>query len=147
MNLSLRKCAVALLITTASQTAFAEDRHTVSRYTSISTVATEGQANPLATVVSFSFPPTVKTVGQAINYTLAQTGFSLAELSDLPEQTKYMLTLPLPSIQRNFTYVSVRSALQALSGDAFLLLVDPIRRVISYVPVLHADEAIGGGTN
>lgn len=131
---------IALLAATASQSLIAEDRHTISRYTSISTKASEGQANPLATVVSFSFPPTVKTVGQAINYTLAQTGYHLANPGALPEQTKYMLTLPLPSIQRNFSYVSVRSVLQTLSGDAFLLLVDPLRRVVSYVPLLHAEE-------
>jgi conjugative transfer region protein (TIGR03748 family) len=123
----------------------AEDnnRHSISRYTSISTTPELRQSNPLLTVVSFSFPPTVTTVGQAVTYTIEQTGYTLVDAERLPEQAKIMLALQLPSIQRKFSYVTVQSALRALAGDAFVLLVDPIRRQISYAPIL--DAGVGGG--
>jgi len=130
---------IAQGVTAATQ----EDRYAISRYTTIDTTPEVRQSNPLLTVVSFSFPPTVETVGQAINYTIQQTGYTLAEMSNLPESTKVMLTLPLPSVQRKFSYVTVQAALKTLAGDAFLLLVDPVHRVVTFVPLLHdADPSI-----
>ena len=129
--------ATTLICCATNSVNAAEDRHTVSRYVSISTTPELRQSNPLLTVITLTYPPTVTTVGQAVTYTLEQTGYTLADAEKLPEQTKIMLALQLPSIQRRFQYVSVQAALKALCGDAFVLLVDPIRRQISYVPVLQ----------
>ena len=63
------------------------------------------------------------------------------------QQTKIMLALQLPSIQRKFSYVTVQSALRALAGDAFILLVDPVRRQISFAPILQTGDADNGMTN
>lgn len=126
----------------ATNCAMAEQgKHMLSRYTSINTAPSRDQSNPLLTVVSFAFPPSVKTVGQAINYTLEQTGYSLVDASDMPEQAKIMMTLPLPNVQRKFQYVEVKSALASLAGDAFRMLVDPIRRQITFVPVFQSGES------
>lgn len=62
-------------------------------------------------------------------------------VSELPEQTKTMLTLPLPNVQRKFQYVEVRNALSSLAGDAFRLLVDPVTRQITFVPVFQNGES------
>lgn len=134
--------AVAIMVGMAHGVvaAASADRYTISRYTTIDTTPELRQSNPLLTVVSYSFPPTVVTVGQAINYTIEQTGYTLASMTNLPESTKVMLTLPLPSVQRKFSYVTVQSALKTLAGDAFILLVDPIHRVITFVPFLHDDD-------
>lgn len=130
---------IAQGVTAATQ----EDRYAISRYTTIDTTPEVRQSNPLLTVVSFSFPPTVETVGQAINYTIQQTGYTLAEMSNLPESTKVMLTLPLPSVQRKILIRHGQAALKTLAGDAFLLLVDPVHRVVTFVPLLHdADPSI-----
>lgn len=134
---------LSLILMCASIYAHADqdERFMVSRYTSIKTAPSSEQSNPLLTVVSFSFPPAVQTVGQAITYTLEQTGYTIVDASDLPEQAKIMMSLPLPNIQRRFQYVSVKNALAALAGDAFMLLVDPIRRQISFVPVFNPATA------
>lgn len=140
---ALTVATIWMMIAQGATAATPEDRYAISRYTTINTTPEVRQSNPLLTVVSFSFPPTVETVGQAINYTIQQTGYTLAEMSNLPESTKVMLTLPLPSVQRKFSYVTVQAALKTLAGDAFLLLVDPVHRVVTFVPLLHdADPSI-----
>jgi conjugative transfer region protein (TIGR03748 family) len=132
---------LALLVGGEAVAADTNNRHSISRYTSINTTPELRQSNPLLTVVSFTFPPTVMTVGQAVTYTLDQTGYTLVDAGKLPEQTKIMLALQLPSIQRKFSYVTVQSALRALAGDAFVLLVDPIRRQVSFAPILQSGGA------
>ena len=138
---------LTLLVGGKAVAADTNNRHSISRYTSINTTPELRQSNPLLTVVSFTFPPTVMTVGQAVSYTLDQTGYTLVDAEKLPEQTKIMLALQLPSIQRKFSYVTVQSALRALAGDAFILLVDPVRRQISFAPILQPGDADNGMTN
>lgn len=133
--------AIALSLGAANCVMAEQGKQMLSRYTSINTSPSRGQTNPLLTVVSFAFPPSIKTVGQAINYTLEQTGYSMVGVSELPEQTKTMLTLPLPNVQRKFQYVEVRNALSSLAGDAFRLLVDPVTRQITFVPVFQNGES------
>ncbi len=125
-----------------------EPRHAISRYTSISTTPEVDQINPLMTVVSYAFPPSVTTVGQAVTYTLEQTGYSPVDASKLPDAAKIMLSLPLPSIQRRFRYVTVQTALKTLAGTAFVLMVDPINRQVTFVPVLqHGAPTKGAGND
>ena len=126
---ALTVATIWMMIAQGVTAATPEDRYAISRYTTIDTTPEVRQSNPLLTVVSFSFPPTVETVGQAINYTIQQTGYTLAEMSNLPE-----------SVQRKFSYVTVQSALKTLAGDAFLLLVDPVHRVVTFVPLLHDED-------
>lgn len=136
---TLLACAATIALVSPARVAAEtlEPRHTISRYTSISTTPEVDQINPLMTVVSFAFPPTVTTVGQAVTYTLEQTGYSLVDASKLPDAAKIMLALPLPSIQRRFRYVTVQTALKTLAGTAFVLMVDPINRQVTFVPVLQ----------
>lgn len=138
--------SIALLVTPLAH-ADQDDRYMVSRYTSISTAPSVDQSNPLLTVVSFAFPPAVQTVGQAISYVLDQTGYTIVETEDLPEQAKIMMSLRLPNIQRKFKFVSVKNALSALAGDAFKLLVDPVRRQVTFVPVFSGMQAVKKGVN
>lgn len=104
----------------------------LNRYTNINTGYSAQRTNPLNTVVSIKYPPSIKTVGQAIFYSLEDSGYSLSKEDHLTEEAKTLLSLPLPRSHRQFKYLSVEAILKTLSGEAYSLLVDPVTRRINF---------------
>ena len=104
----------------------------LSRYTNISTGYSAQRTNPLNTVVSVKYPPSIQTVGQAIFYSLEESGYSLSEEEHLTDEAKTLLSLPLPRSHRQFKYLSVEAILKTLAGEAYSLLVDPVTRKINF---------------
>ncbi len=105
----------------------------LSRFVKINVDAEMEQRQPLKTIVSIKFPPTIKTVGQAMSYALERSGYSMLNSKGLSESARILLSRPLPKIHQEFKYVSLENILKTLAGEAFNLLVDPITRQVNFV--------------
>lgn len=116
------------------------DTIALSRYVEISTDVDRQQRNPMQTVISITFPPNIDKVGQAINYAIKSTGYSIHELDMTPEETRIMYTLPLPEVHRQFEHVKVINLLKTLAGDAFVPMADPVRRKVAFKPVIKLNS-------
>ncbi len=113
----------------------------VSRYVDLMPGPTEAQQNPLHLVLpNVVFNQKIKSVGQAINYLLKDTGYKLTRFH--PDKRVYtMFRLPLPKIHRHMGPLTLEQALKTLSGEPWMLAVDPINRLISFqLPDLYKTQ-------
>jgi len=126
---------VSLIVTHAS----ARDlQHTnesslqISRYVDLVPGPTEAQRNPLHMVLpNVIFNNNIKSVGQAIHFLLKDTGYKLTRHH--PDKRVFqMFRLSLPKIHRRMGPLTLEQALKTLSGEPWVLAVDPINRLISF---------------
>lgn len=117
-----------------------DDAVALSRYVEVTTDVNRQQRNPLQTVVSISYPPNIKRVGQAINYTIQSTGYSMNDLDMTVEETRILYTLSLPEVHKSFEHVKVINILKTLAGDAFVPMADPVRRKVDFKPVIKLNS-------
>ncbi|KJG57108.1 hypothetical protein UA38_12110 [Photobacterium kishitanii] len=108
----------------------------VSRYVAVKVDRHQQQSEPLKTVVSMTIPNQIKTVGQALNYILSDTGYSLSDPINLSKNVRILLTRKLPNIHRNFEYQTITSILKMLSGEPYQLMIDPIKREVNFLTVI-----------
>ena len=102
------------------------------RYTHIKNIPPVDQLNPLKVVVTTRIPQSIKTVGDTVIFLLARSGYELAEKIVLSEEANVLLKLPLPQIHRDIGPMTLDQALKTLSGEAFVLVVDPVHRKVGY---------------
>ena len=104
----------------------------VSRYVNLLPGPTNAQRNPLHMVLpNVSFRAEVKSVGQAIRFLLKDTGFRLARYH--PDKRVFqMFRLSLPKIHRHMGPLTLEQALNTLSGEPWILSIDPINRLVSF---------------
>ena len=114
--------------------AIAADEVQVARYTTLASVPSEADSEPLAVVAKVHFPrPGVNTVGDAVRHLLLRTGYRLAGDDRLDEGARLLLSLSLPDNQRVLGPYRVDAMLGALVGKSFRLVADPASRVVTYV--------------
>lgn len=101
-------------------------------YAVITPTATADQRDLLAVVVSLKFPPTVTTVGEALTTLLERSGYRLAYGDNTDPQLPTLMHLPLPQVHRAMGPIRLRDALQALAGGAWILVEDPVNRLVSF---------------
>jgi len=113
----------------------------ISRYVNLLPGPTKAQRNPLHMVLpNVSFRHEVKTVGQAIRFLLKDTGFHLTQHH--PDKRVFQLfRLSLPKIHRRMGPLTLEQALETLSGDPWILAIDPINRLISFQLPSHLGTA------
>ncbi len=118
----------------------------VGRYLTIKDGATKAEINPLLAVSTFTFPPSVYTVGDAINQVLATTGYQLApKLS--PQVTK-TLNQPLPLADRKLGPMRIQTALEVLMGaEVYTLQRDPLNRLVNFKIRPDMAQKLGVDTN
>ncbi len=104
----------------------------VGRYSTMPAMPTAAQVDLLATIVIVTFPARIYTVGEAVNYLLQRSGYRLTPGFARAPETEDLLTLPLPAVHRNIGPVTLRQALETLSGPEFRLVRDPVHRLISF---------------
>lgn len=121
-------CAVVLFF---SSGAAAQEVVSTDRYTMLELKASEYEKDPLSVPVQMSFPPTVATVGEAIEYALQHSGWTFVTF---PEDRALNITLsrPLPRIHRQLGMMSLRDLLQVLVGYTYTPIEDPVRRLYSF---------------
>jgi conjugative transfer region protein (TIGR03748 family) len=115
---------------------------TTGRYTSVKNIAPLDQLNPLKVVIKTRLPQSIQTVREAIEFLLVRSGYTLADEDVLSAETKILLNLPLPAIHREFGPMTLDRALRTLSGEAFVLLVDPVHRKVGYELAINVERSI-----
>lgn len=125
---SLLICTSLLVLGALGTTARAETQS----YAVINPTATADQRDLLAVVVSLKFPPNVTTVGQALTTLLERSGYRLAYGDNTDPQLSTLMHLPLPQVHRSLGPIRLRDALQALAGSAWILVEDPVNRLVSF---------------
>ena len=103
----------------------------VGRYSQLAPVPRPGQANPLQSIVTLTFPGEIRTVGAALNHVLARSGWSLAPREASDPTIPYLMSLPLPESQRSLGPIALFDALAVLCGEAYVIVVDPVSRLVS----------------
>lgn len=101
-------------------------------YALVTPTATPEQLDLLAVVVTFRFPAQVSSVGDAVSLLLERSGYRFAYGANTDPELATLLALPLPHVHRNLTQIRLRDALQALAGGAWVLVEDPVNRLVSF---------------
>lgn len=105
----------------------------IGRYTTFQNKPTRAQINPLLAVGQFRFPPSVETVGDAIDVILQNTSYKLSPKKQLSNEVLETLLKPLPITVRNLGPIEIKDAVVILMGkDVFTLVVDPLHRLINF---------------
>ncbi len=105
---------------------------TYGRYTEVAVGPTVAQRDLMAQIIDIQIPTSMSpTLGDAIRYTLAKSGYALAAPSSV---TDPLYTAPLPAPLYRIGPMTLRDALQILGGPAWQVQVDELHRLVQYVP-------------
>lgn len=100
----------------------------VARY--ILTHEAAASEEPLASVVSPRFPPEVRSVGEAMEHALSQSGFLLDwDASD--DAARALKDRPLPSVHRELGKMSLLDVVKTLAGRGWEVSADHAGRVLT----------------
>ena len=140
------KLVGSFLLTLVRVQAFGQSTVQVDRYTAVRLGATEVQRDPLKAVVQLRFPAVVLDTRQAIDYVLDDSGYSLVDYELWSPAMNIMLDNPISIVHRDMsnTPMTLRDVLGALSGEAFRVVQDPLRRKVSFVLKDEYRGLVGG---
>lgn len=125
--------AAAGLLLCAAFSAQADDSMTqFGRYLTAINKPTLAQTDLLSQIMQVRFPQNVQTIGDAMNYLLKFSGYSLIEDNKRSSELKNTLSKPLPTVDRDFGPMSLKDGLTTLIGPAFSLVHDPLNRTIDF---------------
>ena len=128
-----RLIVVVLLSMLFSKTCLADNNITqVSRYLTVSNKPKFSQTNLLSQSIQVRFTRNIQTIGDAMNYLLRFSGYSLIPEAQMSLALQITLSKPLPIIDRELGPVTLRDGLTTLSGSAFYLIQDPVNRVVDF---------------
>lgn len=124
---------IAVSLGLLSLTGQANNVTQINRYATVANKPMPAQINPLLAVQHIHFPSDVKTVGQAIEWWLQYSGYSLVAVEKQPDSLQAVLRQPLPQIHKNLGPLTVRDGLEVLAGQqVFELIEDPLLRVVNF---------------
>ena len=104
----------------------------VGRYQTVLLQADQTQVDLLSSMVELELPEQIDTVGQAITYLLDGSGYRLLSAKLAEPYRVFLFGFPLPKVQRQLGPLSLRQALELLSGPAFHLVIDPVYRLVTF---------------
>ena len=105
----------------------------INRYATVANKPLAAQINPLLAVQQVHFPQEVQTIGQAIEWWLKFSGFSLVSKEKQPESLQAVMRQALPQIDRTLGPLSVKDGLEVLVGQqSFALIEDPLLRQVNF---------------
>lgn len=117
-------CAVAFAVSDTTQ---------IGRYSTVRNKASQAQINPLLAIGQFKFPPSVVSIGDAIQMVLQPSSYTLVPRAKLSNDVKETLDKRLPLTDRNLGPLALKDALVVLMGkEVFHLMVDPVHREINF---------------
>ena len=114
------------------------DNWQVGRYQTVMLQPTEQQRDLLSNIVERELPEQIITVGEAITLLLDGSGYRLLSAKLADPYRVMLFAMPLPEVQRSLGPVSLRQALQLLSGPAFRPVIEPVYRLVSFELVTTA---------
>ena len=106
----------------------------VGRYSLFAATPTEAQANLLEATITVQFLDRIRTVGEAVQHLLQQSGYRLADPEATRPESTYLFALALPAVQRSLGPMTLKRALETLAGPAFHLVEDPVHRLVAFEP-------------
>ena len=113
----------------------------VGRYSLFAATPTEAQANLLEATITVQFPDRIRTVGEAVQQLLQQSGYRLAAPDATRPESAYLFALALPAVQRSLGPMTLKRALETLAGPAFRLVEDPVHRLVAFEPCVMEWQA------
>ncbi|MCE3237394.1 MAG: hypothetical protein K0R24_375 [Gammaproteobacteria bacterium] len=124
---------VCLSLGLFSFSVYAENVTQIDRYSTVENKPTRAQINPLMAVAYYKFPVSIKTVGEAVQMVLSQTGYALAPENHLSPSVKDVFGKPLPMTDRQLGPLSIKDVLTVLMGQTvFALSIDPLNRLVNF---------------
>ncbi len=108
----------------------------VGRYQTVRLEPDENQVDLLSVVITRNLPEHVNTVGQAVASLLDGSGYRLLSAGLAEPYRTLLFSLPLPAVQRQLGPLTLRQALELLSGPAFRLVIESAYRLVSFELVL-----------
>lgn len=120
-------CASLLLTSTALA-----DTTTISRYMTVNNKPRLDQMHLLQQTMQVHFPEKVTNIGEAMNYLLRYSGYSLVAINQQSSELKSTLAKPLPAIDRDFGPMTLQDALSTLAGPSFALTQDALNRTVNF---------------
>lgn len=112
----------------------------LSRYQTVTLQPSDEQIDLMSNIVEIELPAEVKTVGQAISHLLEGSGYRLLSAKLAEPYRVSLFSLPLPEVQRQLGPISLRDALELVSGPAFRLVVEPVYRLVTFALVQTKSE-------
>lgn len=101
-----------------------------------------GQINPLEAPMGRIAPDSL-TVERAMKDLLAGTSYTLTQGFTADPEIRVMLDARLPQHQRSLKHFSVMESLAIIAGNPWLLVVDPVHRMVSFeLPYPYQDDPI-----
>ncbi len=142
MKASLKQfvCIAPLSMILLIGISYAANDTQIGRYLSVPNKPLMAQKDLLRQTRQVTFPLLIDTVGEAINYLLLFSGYSLNHTPKTNRAVLAMLNAPLPEVDRQFGPMSLEDGLKTLSGNSFVLLIDPIHRLISFKLKSSSDD-------
>ncbi len=111
-----------------------DDRDMIARYAYLIPGSSHAQRHPLqVTVTQVRFPQEVASVGEALNYLLARSGYRLDEQRSHWARA-ILMPQPLPEVHRDLGPIHLADALGVLAGGAWKLKVNPLYRTLIIEP-------------
>ncbi|HAT1863912.1 TPA: hypothetical protein ACIZBI_002973 [Legionella pneumophila] len=105
----------------------------VNRYATVANKPLAAQINPLIAIQQVHFPQEVQTIGQAVEWWLKFSGFSLVLKEKQPVSLQTVMHQALPQIDRNLGPLTVKDGLEVLVGQqSFALIEDPLLRQVNF---------------
>lgn len=104
----------------------------VGRYSTTAPIPLENQRDLFEVIIEVEFPVGVDTVGAALHYLLARSGYQLADLKASCPSMATLLSLPLPAVHRELGPMPLLDAIKTLAGPTHHLVFDPVHRLASF---------------
>ena len=125
-NRLITGASVLLVLVLTCEISIGSEFERVNRYSLHTLTAKPSQTDLLSAVVDTRFPPSVKTVGTALDYILHRSGYRHVATSDISQA----LELPLPQTHRSIGPLDVRTAVRTIVGDSWQLHEDSRQRIL-----------------
>lgn len=126
--------AVALQLVTPPALAEVK-KYSLSEFVEVNVDSGFQQRDIKQAVLRLNFPKDIELVGQAVNYSLLQTGYSLDRIDNLQPEVLKQLVNPLPNVHREFIDVTLENVLTTLIGPAYSVMYDEYQRKITIQPI------------
>lgn len=118
----------------------------MGRYSLVNTSSLAHEKSPLQVVIDTSIPRKISTIGGSLEFLLLRSGYQLVEEDQVGKKLSAFYQLPLPEVHRKLGPVKLIDALNIITGEAFVPVIDPVHRLVSF----ELDEKVVrmlGGTN
>lgn len=127
-----RFIAIILLGVLFNKICLADNVTPIGRYSTVVNKPKLSQVDLLSQPVQVRFAQSIQTVGDAVEYLLRFSGYSLIPEYQRSIPVKITLDKPLPVVDRELGPITLKEGLITLIGPAFYLIQDPVNRVVSF---------------